>query len=556
MSNKSRLFIWITATSFLCSSPAWAQQQPDAGQTMQELKEAPSLPTKSSLPELRPPKKPKATKAEGTKVEIQNITLNGNKIFTDEQLLPLVESAQGQKFTVAELKELADKITVFYFENDYPFARAIVPAQSIKKGKLIIEVIEGQYGDILINGTKWEEQAKRYLSFLEKGKIIKGKELERAALILDDQPGYSTVPVIRPGKEVGTGDLSFQVSEDDKPYTGSINLDNHGNRYTGRGRAQANITANSPFMFGDQINASVVYTEEQMWYGSANYSVPIGSSGLRGDIGFKHTNYELGKEFSSLDAHGTADILSAGLSYPLVRSQKENLSLAVGYKHKWLTDEQGSTGTENKKTSDVIPVALNFDRRDSFYGGGVTYGSLGWTHGVVDLDSSLAATDRTTASTDGTFDKVNFDISRLQNLSFKGIKSLSLSARIAGQKAFNNLDSSEDFGLGGTSGVRAYPTGEAYGDEGALGQFELRYALNKRISPYIFYDYGHIKTNQNPWASGDNDRTLGGAGLGARYSYGNWSADALAAWRTIGGVPQSDSRDYLPMIWFSMAYKF
>ena len=68
---------------------------------------------------------------------------------------------------------------------------------------------------------------------------------------------------------------------------------------------------NSPFMFGDQINANVIYTEEHMWYGALSYDLPMASSGLRGNVGFKHTDYELGKEFESLDAHGTADIASA-----------------------------------------------------------------------------------------------------------------------------------------------------------------------------------------------------------------------------------------------------
>jgi hemolysin activation/secretion protein len=33
----------------------------------------------------------------------------------------------------------------------------------------------------------------------------------------------------------------------------------------------------------------------------------------------------LAKEFASLDAHGTAKVASAGLSYPILRSQRANL---------------------------------------------------------------------------------------------------------------------------------------------------------------------------------------------------------------------------------------
>ncbi len=542
----------MAATALSFSFPAWAQQQPDAGQIVQDLKEAPTLPTESSMPALSAPKDKRNTNPGGSKVKVKNVIINGNSLYEDEQLLSLLGDIDEQSYDLAGLKDLADKITAFYHENDYPFAHAIVPAQSMKNGNLKIEVIEGHYGDIFVDSTEYTEQAEAFLSHLQLGDVIKGGELERASLILDDQPGYSVMPVIRPGKDIGAGDLSFNMKKDE-PFGGSVRVDNHGNRYTGRGRVQANLYANSPLMFGDQINASAIYSEEQMWYGSFSYSLPISRSGLRGNIGFKHTDYELGKEFKSLDAHGTADILSAGVSYPIIRSQKENLSLAISYQHKWLTDEQDSTNSEDKKTSDVVPVVLNFDKRDALFGGGVIYGALSWTHGTIDLDEGLAATDRTTASTDGSFDKVNLDVSRAQALP---VKNLSLYARLSGQKAFNNLDSSEDFGLGGPTGVRAYPTGESYGDEGALGQIELRYVLNDMATPYVFYDQGRIKTNQNPWTTADNDRTIAGAGLGIRADYKGWSTDAAAAWRTIGGKPESDSRDYVPMLWLNASYKF
>src|SRR5690606_37811329 len=143
-----------------------------------------------------------------------------------------------------------------------------------------------------------------------------------------------------------------------------------GNRYTGRIRGLADIYANSPFLFGDQIRNSTIYTEEDMWFGSAGYSLPVGFSGLRANLGYSHTYYQLGETFSDLDAHGTADVASAGMSYPLLRSQKSNLLLDATYQHKWLTDEQDTAGDKDKKNSDAVPVTLAFDRRDSLWGSG------------------------------------------------------------------------------------------------------------------------------------------------------------------------------------------
>ena len=51
---------------------------------------------------------------------------------------------------------------------------------------------------------------------------------------------------------------------------------------------------------------------------------------------------------------------------------------------------------------------------------------------------------------------------------------LSLYAAFNGQVASKNLDNSEKMGLGGPAGVRAYPTGEAYGDQGYILNLEAR----------------------------------------------------------------------------------
>ena len=54
---------------------------------------------------------------------------------------------------------------------------------------------------------------------------------------------------------------------------------------------------------------------------------------------------------------------------------------------------------------------------------------------------------------------------------------VSLYAAINGQFASKNLDISEKMGLGGANGVRAYPEGEAYGDQGYVLNLEARCLL-------------------------------------------------------------------------------
>jgi hemolysin activation/secretion protein len=552
LANDLRAGLFLLPLLTAAGTAAFAADAPDAGRTLQELREPPPLPRVPSAPLQFETPADRPVEPGGPQVTLSAIKIDGNTVFDDDTLLAWIGDVPGRSFDLAGLKGLADRITEYYQTQGYPFARALIPQQAIADGQLTITVVEGRYGAVQVVGEDARrEDAKKFLGDLASGEVIKGGPLERASLILDDQPGYRFTPIIRPGQEVGTGDLVFRMNRADR-FGGSVGMDANGNRYTGRLRGRAGLYANSSVLFGDQFNLSTIYTEEEMWSGSANYALPLGGSGLRGTVGYAQTYYQLGEEFASLDAHGIAKVVSAGLSYPAIRSQRANLSVSASYQHKWLIDEQATAGSIDKKSSGSFPFAANFDIRDGLFGGAVTYGMASWTHGTLHLDEGLIGADRRTAQTDGAFDKFNLDIARLQSLP---LDDLVLFVRASAQTTLDNLDSSEDFGLGGPDGVRAYPIGEGYGDEGALAQVELRYAFES-VTPYIFYDHGYVRANHNPWATGDNRRDLGGAGIGARASYHGFSAEVSAAWRNFGGEPQSDPDSTLPVFWFSAAYRF
>jgi hemolysin activation/secretion protein len=129
--------------------------------------------------------------------------------------------------------------------------------------------------------------------------------------------------------------------------------------------------------------------------------------------------------------------------------------------------------------------------------------------------------DAATAQSDGHYSKLIFNVSRLQWLN----SSVSLSAALNGQIASKNLDVSEKMELGGMYGVRAYPEGEAYADQGYVLTLEARYQLGKfserqtgQVQLIGFIDTGSVDTNRNPWTVGPNRRTLSGAGVGVNWS--------------------------------------
>lgn len=539
-------------TLALCLSwPAHAQIAPNAGQTLQQLQ--PRLqepaPPPPALEFSAPVSQP--TAPGGPTVEIKAFTLDGNSVFSTAELQALLADALDKRYDLAGLKALADRITLHYRQAGYPYAHALIPAQTLSQGRLRIQIVEGRYGKVTATG-KMGKQAQPWLDELKPGAVIAQAPLERRIYELSALPGVKVSPVLGAGSHFDEGDLNVDVALD-QPYGGTVTVDNFGNRYTGAYRLGANLWANSLLKFGDQLTFDGILTNESLWMGALGYTTPLGTSGLRGELRYSHTYYQLGDNFSALDANGVADTMSAGLSYPLMRTQQGSATLAVAYQHKQLLDNMGLVGTHDNTSSNSLPVSLRFDWRDrvgASWGGGTTYGALTWTPGQLDLDPSQAAFDNQTAHTAGNYSKVNLDVTRLQGLPL----GLIASGRFAAQWASKNLNSSENFGLGGVNGVRAYPEGEGYGDAGWVFQGELRYKVGD-FTPYVFYDIGEVKINQDPWGPGANHRALQGAGIGVRWSWNRWSAGVSAAWRVNGGPPQSDTQDPRPRIWASLSYR-
>lgn len=526
---------------------------PDAGRISRESGSGKELEKKKNNVKIDIPSPSTAVPADGATVIVRSVQLSGNTLFSTEELLKILGSVEGESYTLAGMRSLADRITDYYRAKGYPFTQTLIPQQELTQNILRINVIEGKYGKAVTVSSNADIAvgSQQFLASLESGKMIDNGSLERASLILDDQPGMAVKPIIRPGQDFGTGDLSMRV-ERDSYYDGALTYDNQGGRYTGQHRARVDLNVNSPFMFGDRVTLRGLHSNQQMWLGSMDYDMPLNGSGLRAGIGYAHTNYQLGEPFKVLEAHGFAKTTSAKLSYPLIRSQALNVYSSLTYMHKRLEDRYDLYGYVTNKSSDSWPVVIQFDQRDAFAGGGITYGAVTMTNGKLNLDDNLLLQDQLSANAAGHYKKYNFDLARIQRVS----EDFSLYGKYSKQWANKNLDSSEGFSAGGMYGVRAYPTSEAYGNKGYLMQVELRYLMGE-ATMFTFYDQAKTHTNQNPWSeSSARSRTLAGWGIGSRYETKVWTVDGTVAWRTKGGDVTSEDRNRNPRLNLLAAYKF
>ncbi|OYU25204.1 MAG: polymerase [Burkholderiales bacterium PBB2] len=529
---------------------ARAQAAPDAGQILQQSRQAPPEAPKPGVQlKLNNPKNQLALPG-GRKVQVKALSFGGNSVIDSKTLEATVADLLNTELDLAGLQLLAERVGLFYQQAGYPFARAYLPPQELSDGTLRVELLEGRYGQIkpISNRPDWAEQAAPYLSMLQPDTVIRSPELERSVLILGDLPGVAVTPLMQPGEKVGSGDLLVELAPA-PALVGSVGADNHGNRYSGAHRLQLNLDWNSPFSLGDQVSLRSLFSDQKLWLGSLGYSRPLGRHGLRAEASYSHSDYQLGKEFADSKAQGYAKTASLGLTYPVLRSNEANVKLSLRYQYKRLQDR--NLNSSDDKSSQSLPLSLDFDRRNSLGLGGISYGSLSVTNGRLRLSDALVGLDSN--QTRGRFLKFNLDLVQQQTVF---TPDSSLYARFSAQWADKNLDSSERISLGGISGVRAYPSGEGVGDRGALAQLELRHNIGA-IAPFVMLDAGRVRINTVPTAgTAQNYRTLAGAGLGVRVNGERWQLEAAAAWSLKGGEPQADPiTRHKPRLWLSLGYR-
>lgn len=533
---------------------ASAQTAPDAGRVLEQTTPAPTPPPTSTL-NLHIEERPAISLPDSETIAVTRIRVTGATRVSEETLHAAVAQLEGKTVSLAELQALAQRITRIYRDRGYLLSRAYIPAQEIKDGVVEIAVLEGRLAALRVeNKSDLHGPALAALNRIPLGEPLTARDLERALLLANDTPGAIVKATLIPGARVGTSDLLVEV-DPARRIEGTLSADTHGNRNTGRFRAGLDLAVNNPLALGDQLTFTALASLEDMYFVRAGYHLPVNRWGTRIGVSYAWLDYALGEQFAALDADGTAQIASLHVKHPFVRSRSFNLYGELQYEHKELEDRLGAFDIESDKELHDWTLGIVGSFVDSG-GRGSNAFAVRYTHGDLSLDPITQAIDAATARTSGNFGKWTINLQRAQPLT----PSFSLYLSYLGQFADGNLDSAEKLSLGGAYAVRAYPQGEAPGDEIHLFTLEARWRAPIRLHGEWtfsgFVDHGEAKINHSPWDAGDNRRELTGAGVGLNVELpAGFSIRGNLAWRVGNERPQGD-RDRAPRAWMYAAKHF
>jgi len=458
---------------------------PNAGELLQQIEkeQRPQLP-EQTLPKIIPEPQ-KLAPTGGVKITVKKFNFSGNTLFSNKELTKVLAGYLHRPLSFIELQKASSAIAEHYRKAGW-VVRVYLPKQDVTEGIITIHIIEAVFGGVQLKGElnrlSKEGLLERIFSIQAKGEHLNANNIDRALLLLDDLPGTSVRGSLSKGQR--ESETNLLVTTADEPLLqAKISGDNAGPRSTGSGRVKADFYLNSPLKIGDQLVGNIIHSQGDD-YGRLAYSLPIGNDGFRMGLSGSYLSYDLVGDFSSLKALGHSSTIGLNAQYPVIRTRLKNLYIGFNAVHKNFDNEVNTNRTTHYQI-DNLSIDLMGNLFDKLGGGGVSNAGLTITEGRdhlghIDLAENTAL--------NGMFTKLNYNINRHQVISNK----VSVYIALRGQEANRNLDLAENFYLGGSYGVRAYPANEGSGSSGQLLNVELRTQLSQNLILTGFYDYGHV----------------------------------------------------------------
>jgi len=495
-------------------------------------------------------------------VFVTSFNLVGADALPPGLLDPYLSEHTMQKKTLVELRKLAAQLEK-QLQTQYGLssAKVWVPLQEDNLGVVDLRVLPGQIRQVRLARPAASDRETRALALLtdqfKPGTLLEQTALERTSLALTKLLGETPRLTLAPSPTMGQYDLVLEPIQVEK-YSLNTSIDNLGSPYTNVVRDKTQLQIRNSLFNADTLSLSGQLLTPNQKTLQMRYDVPLGLSNFKLGLSNISTGYQLVDAYASLQAKGDSHITGIDLSNNLLRTPGLNLTARAEVQSKRSRSLQAGVPITDRRMH-AFNLGLFGDGPAL---GGTRAANMVLTTGHVDMSQVASDVIADTAQIAG----------RYQKLTARGEQSIALGAsqraqiNLSVQRARKNLDPTEAMLVGGISGVRAYPIGEAAADRGAVLNLELHHRWNEQWRGLLFYDQGWVTLRQSMVAGTTtaNNYILNGAGFSVVWSPSPRTEMALMpAWKlrvnpaadTTTGA-DSDGRTSKIRVWFFATQQF
>jgi hemolysin activation/secretion protein len=445
-------------------APAWAANA-GAEQGSPQPKNSSATPA----PGAASPQKPAAA----PHFDIDDFAVQGADKLPEVDVEEAIYPFLGPNRTAEDVEKARAALEKAYHDKGYQTVSVAVPQQNVQSKVVILKVVELKVGRLRVKNSRYfdVEKIKDGAPSLKEGAVPNLGEVTKDIVSLNQWPDRRVTPALRAGVAPGTVDVDLDV-EDKPPIHGNVEVNNRQSPNTTASRVSATVHYDNLWQLGHSFSFTYQVAPQRPGDAevySASYLAHVPA------IDWLSLLLYGVKSSSNVASIGGTNIVGPGavvggravITLPSRESLFHTLSVGVDYKHFDQTVELGTGSFSSPVT--YYPVVATYgatfqtEKFTTQLNASLTHNLRPFSSGTVDFDNKRFAAS-------ANFTHFNLDISHTQELP-EGFQAY---GKIQGQLADRPLVSSEQLSAGGLDTVRGYLESETLGDDGIIGNFELR----------------------------------------------------------------------------------
>lgn len=387
---------------------------------------------------------------------------------TNAVLAPFVGNGRG----LDDLREAAEALERRIQTGGQPFHRVVLPAQTVADGVVRLHVYAFTVGDIVVEGNQFhsDENILASLPALVPGQSPDAGAVSRNLALANLNASKRARLTFGPGQRAGLLDARVEVADRDPRryylWANDTGTDETGNYRVGAGFHHANFLGRDQYLSGT-VSTSPSRPDQVSQFG-LSWRAPLYRYNALVNVFAVDSDVDSGTVAEFFDVRGSGTVLGAGVSKVLPRAGDVRQALTLGITDKLFDNDVDFA--DQPIGVDVRTRPLYLDYRGEFESdrsrGNFSVTALTNLSGGSDNDQASYTAARAGADQDWQALRADFHGERdFDRWMTRG--------RVSAQYASEPLVSGEQFGVGGSAGVRGFDEREFAADRGINASLEV-----------------------------------------------------------------------------------
>ncbi|WP_322516776.1 ShlB/FhaC/HecB family hemolysin secretion/activation protein [Rhodopseudomonas palustris] len=416
---------------------------------------------------------PAAQAQPAQRFDIHDFAVQGADKLPQIEIEEAVYPFLGPNKTAEDVEKARAALEKAYHDKGLQTVSVAVPPQNVGRKVVVLKVTELKVGRLRVKNSRYFDvgKIKRTAPSLKEGTVPNFKDVTKDIVALNQWPDRRVTPALRAGVAPGTVDVDLNV-EDKAPIHASVEHNNRQSPSTTATRVNATVHYDNLWQLGHSASFTYQVAPErrqdaEVFSGSYLARLP--------NLDWINLLLYGVSSNSSVASVGGTNIVGPGqiigtravMTLPGRDGFFHTLSAGLDYKHFEQTVALGADAFSSPVT--YYPAVASYGA--TFQGENfTTQFNAAVTYNLRTLSSSAAEFDAKRYFASPSFTHFNVDVSHTQELP----EGFQLWGKVQSQVADGPLVSSEQMSVGGLDSVRGYLESETLGDDGVVGNFEIR----------------------------------------------------------------------------------